>query len=254
MARRGPSRRAAEHRVEVRLDFSENEALQQLTMLSDQTIRFGGRSVKDPNVVNGEGRRVEAPTSTDTSLLGRVRAKDPQAWERVVALYGPVVYGWCRRSGLRAPEAADVVQEVFQAVARAISTFRREQTGDTFGGWLWRITRNKLLDHGRVKRRQVDAVGGDEQLQWLAQIPGEGTVGSGSTSGVGENGRLLRRALDLIRSEVKPQSWNAFWRTAVDGRDPAEVAPELGMSRNAVYIARSRVFQRLRQELEGLIS
>src|SRR5262245_56120301 len=93
----------------------------------------------------GEGRPSQG-SSLATSLLVRVRALDPQAWQHLMALFEPVVHGWCRAAGLQPADAADVQQEVFQAVALNIGKFRRDRPGDSFRGWLWGITRNKLLD------------------------------------------------------------------------------------------------------------
>jgi RNA polymerase sigma-70 factor (ECF subfamily) len=67
--------------------------------------------------------------STSSSLLDRVRARDADAWRRLIALYGPLVYGWCRRAGLAPEESADRGQEVFMAVARSIETFDHSQPG-----------------------------------------------------------------------------------------------------------------------------
>ena len=84
--------------------------------------------------------------SISSSLLGRVKIQDPQAWERLAELYGPVVYRWCRKSGLKAEDAVDVVQEVFRAVMTHVAEFRRECPADSFGAWLRTITRNKVRD------------------------------------------------------------------------------------------------------------
>jgi RNA polymerase sigma-70 factor (ECF subfamily) len=61
-----------------------------------------------------------------------------------------------------------------------------------------------------------------------------------------------RRSTVLIRSSFEPTTWQAFWRTVIDGRSPGNVAEELSLSRWAAYKARSRVLHRLRMELEGL--
>jgi RNA polymerase sigma-70 factor, ECF subfamily len=82
-------------------------------------------------------------SSISTTLLEQIRVRQPEAWERLVDLYGPVVFHWCRQSGLTTSDAADVVQEVWMAVARNVAGFRREQPGDSFRGWLWTITRNE---------------------------------------------------------------------------------------------------------------
>src|SRR5262249_21935918 len=88
----------------------------------------------------GERPGLSAPTSR--SLLERIKANDDAAWDRLIRLYAPLVYRWCRRWDLPEQEIGDVLQEVFQAVATHISGFRREREGDTFRGWLRTIARN----------------------------------------------------------------------------------------------------------------
>ena len=192
--------------------------------------------------------------ATPRSLLERVRARDHTAWERLVRLYGPMVYGWCLRAGLQPADAADVGQEVFGAVARAIAGFRHDRAGDTFRGWLYAITRNKLRD--RAVARAAVSVGGSEGLRRLAELPAEPAEDTGATADAeeaNERKALCCRAIECVRGEFEPRTWQAFWRTFVDGRAAADVAAELGATANAVYLARSRVLRRLREEFAALI-
>lgn len=92
------------------------------------------------------------PNSISSSLLRRIRAGEQDAWRRLVALFGPVVYRWSREFGVPVADAADVVQEVFRTVAAGIERFRRDADDDTFRGWIWAITRNKARDHFRIRR------------------------------------------------------------------------------------------------------
>src|SRR5436305_14025400 len=94
---------------------------------------------------------VEAQPSSATSrsLLARVQADEPKAWDRLVTLYAPLVLHWCRRGGLQDQDAADVFQQVFQAVVAYVGRFSKERPSDPFRGWLRRITQNKLRDHFR---------------------------------------------------------------------------------------------------------
>jgi RNA polymerase sigma-70 factor (ECF subfamily) len=189
-------------------------------------------------------------TSTHRSLLQRARVHDPAAWERMLALYGPLVLGWCRGWGLREEDAADVFQEVFQSVAAHLAGFHRDRAGDSFRGWLRTITRNKVTDHYRRRQREPAAVGGSEARDRLARVAGAAPPDEpGETAA--EAG-LLHRALGMIRGEFEPRTWEAFWRTAVDGRAAADVAAELGMTPGAVRVAKSRVLHRLRAELGDL--
>jgi RNA polymerase sigma-70 factor (ECF subfamily) len=186
-------------------------------------------------------------SATSRSLLGRVQADEPAAWERLVNLYAPLVLHWCRRSGLQDPDIADIFQEVFQAVLLHIGSFRKEREGDTFRGWLRRITQNKLRDHCRRLGREARGVGGSSAQERLAQLPMPQHAAD-DLAPEDERG-LFARVLDLIRADFEERTWVAFWRTAVEGRAPKDVAADLGMSPGAVRVAKSRVLHRLRQEL-----
>ncbi len=190
---------------------------------------------------------------TSLSLLARVQAQDQAAWERLVSLYSPLVYGWCVRAGLQPADAADIGQEVFLAVARSIRSFRHDQAGATFRGWLYRITCNKVRDRDRAAPPGGIGIGGSDARRTLEQVPVAGPGSSDAPVDGGETAALYRRAMALIRTEFEPRTWQAFWRVTVAGERPADVAADLGLTLNAVYLARSRVLRRLRDEFVTLI-
>jgi RNA polymerase sigma-70 factor (ECF subfamily) len=202
------------------------------------------------NPKNGDGSR--SSTSTSPSVLERARAGDAQAWERLVALYAPLVLQWCRGWELREHDAADVFQEVFQAVATHLAGFRKERAGDTFRGWLRTITRNKVHDLFRRQDREPGGIGGTDAQARLAEYPAPDRQDSSLSEERGER-RLFAQALESIRAEFAERTWQAFWRTTIEGRPAPEVAAELSMSAGAVRVAKSRVLQRLREELGDLI-
>jgi RNA polymerase sigma-70 factor (ECF subfamily) len=209
--------------------------------------------VKAPGVEHGGGGAAEPdPSETPSSLLERLRSPgDDPAWERLVALYGPTVEGWCRRAGLSAEEAADVRQDVFRAVVGGIAAFRRDRPGDSFRGWLYATTRNRVIDFRRRAARQPRAAGGTDAHDRLLELPAEESCDS--AAGDADTRGLYERCVGLIRSEFEERTWRAFWGVAVDDRPAAEVAAELGMTPGAVYIAKSRVLRRLRDEFGELI-
>lgn len=184
------------------------------------------------------------------SLIRRVQGAEPDAWRRLVHLYGPEVYAWARGAGLQTSDAADVVQEVFRSVATAIADFRRQESGDTFRGWLWTIARNKVRDHFRELKSRPTAVGGTDQQRRMEQIPEPADEPEDKP---GAQTRISQRALRLIEAEFPPHQWQAFQRVTLGGQSPPEVAAELGISVWSVYQAKSRILRRLRQELDELI-
>lgn len=187
---------------------------------------------------------------TSSDLLARVQMRDEQAWHRLVDLYGPLVYSWCRRASLSFEDGADVTQEVFRSVAAAVKTFRKSEPGDTFRGWLYTIAQHKIRDHFRHRDIGAEAAGGTAALQFLQQVPGQCESPVDSSDGRAIGG-LLRRAVDLVRGDFNDQTWQAFCEGVLKGRATADVAAELGVNANVVRKAKARVLQRLREELGG---
>ncbi len=187
-------------------------------------------------------------SATSPTLLARVSAEDPAAWQILVDLYGPLILYWIRRQGLRDHDAADILQEVFTGVAISITGFQHRECG-SFRGWLWVITRNHLARFFRRRAENVQAAGGTDAWQKLAEVaqslsdnPDEHTERTAIHS-------LYRRGLDLVRSEFEDRSWQIFWRVAVDQIATADVASEFDTTANSVRQIKSRVLRRLRQVL-----
>jgi RNA polymerase sigma-70 factor (ECF subfamily) len=170
----------------------------------------------------------------------------------LVTLYAPLVAAWCRRWGVAGQDVTDVVQEVFAAVARNIERFRKEQPEDTFRGWLATISRNKVHDYFRRRGDEAAAAGGTEAWMRISQVcdpQGEEIDGEEVAAEAEEFGGVLQRAIESIRGEFQERTWEAFWRTVVEGKAAADVAAELGMQPGAVRVSKSRVLWRLRREL-----
>ena len=193
--------------------------------------------------------RLEAATSR--SLLDAARRGREDAWERLVELYGPRVWGLCRRAGLSPDESADVFQEVFRAVAANVERFESSGRAGAFRAWLRAIASNKVRDHYRGRDRCPGGVGGTALQQRLADLPAPADALSTGSDDRADRW-LLHGALERVRGHFEERTWRAFWATAVDGRPAADVAAELGMQAGAVRVAKSRVLARLRAEVGDL--
>jgi len=187
---------------------------------------------------------------TRASLLARLGdPEDRAAWRQFVELYGSLVYGFARRRGLQDADAADLTQDVFLAVSRAMGRWRYDRDKGSFRGWLYGLTRNKVAAFLRQRQRQPVGSGDTDAQLRLAEEP--------SPDGEAEWEReferqLFRLAAARIQDAFAPSTWTAFWRTAVEGRSGAAVARELGMSVGAVYVARSRVLARLTEQVQQM--
>ena len=184
--------------------------------------------------------------TTRASLLRRLRDPgDHDAWVEFVSLYEPVIYRVLRRTGLQDADVLEVLQELFLAVNRNIGRWEHGVEHGSFRGWLRRVTRNMVVSWVRRQKRQVTT--SSLNLDALLESP---PVADGPETD--EFDRELRRALfhlasEQVQTEVRPQTWQAFWEVAVSGTSVAEAAIKLGMTAGAVRVAKCRIIARLRE-------
>lgn len=191
-------------------------------------------------------------SETSISLLDRLRHNAAEAdWQRLVDLYTPLIRGWLRRHAPALREADDLVQDVLTVVVRRIGEFEHQRTG-SFRRWLRTITVNCLRDHWKRQRHRPQGTGDSDFLEMLQQL--EDPDSRMSRLWDEEHDRhVTQRLLQLVRARFETSTWRAFERVALEGATPDEVAAELGVTVNAVFIARSRVLSCLRQEGRGLL-
>ncbi len=181
---------------------------------------------------------------TSVSLLLRLRrGSDSAAWERFVDLYTPLMYRWAGQLGAQAADAADLVQDVFILLVRALPQFEYDQQR-SFRAWLRTVVSNKWRE---LHRRKSPTYVSGSALELAADLAEDSLWDDAQ-----DRAAICRQALELIRPEFTPTTWTAFAETTVHGRSVTEVAESLQVTANAVYLARGRVLKRLRLELEGL--
>jgi RNA polymerase sigma-70 factor (ECF subfamily) len=189
---------------------------------------------------------------TPISLLERLRvAADPASWERLVALYTPLIRGTLGRYALQSSDVDDLAQEVLATVHRELPHFRHDLRTGAFRRWLRTIVVNRLRGFWRARRSAPQALG-DDLGAVLDRL--EDPDSDLSRLWDQEHDRhVARRLLELIEPEFEPGTWQAFRLLVLEGQPTREVARALGVTPNAVRIAKSRVLARFRQEAEGLI-
>lgn len=184
-----------------------------------------------------------SPETRESLILRLPTLSDAAAWQEFVQIYEPLVLRFARRRGLQDADARELVQNVLVAVARAVADWQPDRQRGRFRAWLFRIARNQLIN--LVSRRRPDRGSGrsaDWQLLQLLQAP------DGDAELLLEYRReLFRSAAMSVRSDFRETTWEAFWRSSVLQQTVDSVAADLGISVGAVYIARSRVLQRLKE-------
>jgi len=189
---------------------------------------------------------------TSLSLLERLtdRPTDPD-WQRLFDLYQPLLRSWALRAGLGDADADDLVQETLSVVVREVPRFQRGRAG-AFRSWLRAILANRLRDFFRARHARPVATGGSDFLEKLDQL--EAPDSELSQLWDREHDRhVAAKVMKIVQNDIEPATWQAFRRQVFDGVPAAAVAAELGLSYNAVLLAKSRVLKRLRAELAGLV-
>lgn len=191
---------------------------------------------------------MKSTSNTSYSLLGRLRdSQDAEAWSEFTTIYQPLIFRICLTRGLQHADATDVTQEVLTRVAGAIEQFDSDRSGATFRGWLYRVTRNLVIDFFRQNNRDF-LVQAEQPLQLAA---GADPVHDGNTVFQLEFQRQVFWVVaQEVQSQVQPATWQAFWQTEIEQRSVDEVACELKMKRGSIYTARSRVITRLKNAVE----
>ena len=191
--------------------------------------------------------------STSTNLLKLVADGDQEAWERFVSIYGAFIYARCRRAGVSAQDAADLVQEVLRRVSTSIGILQREKPGHGLRPWLHEISKNVIIDHFRKAARERNALGNHLSCGILDEFPSPWDEDSSSWTNTPDVVLVLRRALEYIQIDYEDTTWRAFWRTVVDGESTADVAADLELAQGTVRQARYKILKRLREELVGVL-
>jgi RNA polymerase sigma factor (sigma-70 family) len=188
---------------------------------------------------------------TRASLLVRLRdPKDEAAWTQFVELYAPLVYGYARKQGLQDADAADLSQEVLRAVAGAVGRLEYDATRGAFRNWLFTVVRRKLSNWRAAQANRLRGSGDTGTQRLLEQCPAPEETEEAWEAEWEQ--RLFAWACEQVRKDVSDATWQAFWRTAVDGQPGKQVATDLGLTLAAVYLARSRVLARLKERIRSV--
>ena len=182
--------------------------------------------------------------ATRISLL--VQLRDARAWAQFVDVYAPLVFGFARRHGLQDADAADLTQDVLQAVSRGIRRLDYDPRRGTFRGWLFTVVRNKLRNFLAVQNRPGRGTGDTDAQHRLQELPAPEEDQTAWWEQEYER-RVFAWAAEQVRGAFQDSTWRAFWQTAVEGQTGPAVAKSLGLSVAAVYLAKGRVTARLKE-------
>jgi RNA polymerase sigma-70 factor (ECF subfamily) len=189
---------------------------------------------------------------TRHSLLFRAQTGEENAWKDLTGLYRPLIIGWLNRQGVPAGDLEDLAQDVLLSVVKNLPAFEHSGRRGAFRAWLRTIVCSRTIDYWRAIDAGTKGQGGSGAAATLQQLADPDSELNRQWDE--EHDRyVVDCLLDLVHEQFEPATLQAFRRLGLEGASGAEAAQELNLSVAAVYVAKSRVLQRIRQLAEGLI-
>lgn len=191
--------------------------------------------------------------NTSLTLLQQLQQnEDSQSWNRLVAIYAPLLERWLGRYEMQASDSEDLVQEVLVAVAKDIPQFQHNGRTGAFRSWLRTMLVHRVRNFWRARGRRPQVRGDSNLERQLDELEDPASQLSAMWNREHDQ-HVARQLLTDAEQAFTAQTWNAFRRVTLGGESADQVAADLGMTLNAVFIAKSRVLRRLRQQAAGLV-
>ena len=181
--------------------------------------------------------------ATTTILLERLRDADHEAWAQFCDRFRPAVVRFVQTLGLGPDDAEDAAQEALTVFHSRYRDGHYDRRKGRLSSWLFGMAYRVGL-RARARRGNLDVNPGGQSSIW-SRIP-DRSVSRVEFDRCFEWG-VLRECVRRVEGEVKPQTMTAFRRLVIEGASVADVAAELGVSKNTVMIAKFRVLKRIRE-------
>jgi RNA polymerase sigma-70 factor (ECF subfamily) len=182
---------------------------------------------------------------TTSTILDRLRDfQNQSAWGQFAERFRTPLISFARKMGLTSADAEDAAQEILLTFAQKYRNGDYNPAKGRLSHWLFGIAYRQILGARRkLARQRVKAAAGGDSSFW-ATLPDEDEAARQWDQEWEQ--ALFRQCLQRVRGEVKSTTLRVFELLVLGKRPADEVAAELGMTRNAVFVAKHRVLSRLR--------
>lgn len=196
---------------------------------------------------------------TRKSLIERLNNwEDQRTWNEFYQTYWRLVYSVATKSGLTREEAFDVVQETIIAIARQVQKGQYDPRAGSFKAWLLQMTRWRILDVFRARKRQPslsnqgNSESEDSQNLAMDRLTSEK---DNLLEGIWDRewrDNISAAALERVKAKVSPRQFQIFDCYVMKGWGVKKTAEALGINAAQVYLAKHRVGSLVRKEIQGL--
>ncbi len=196
---------------------------------------------------------------TRKSLIERLNNwEDQRTWNEFYQTYWRLVYSVATKSGLTREEAFDVVQETIIAIARQVQKGQYDPRAGSFKAWLLQMTRWRILDVFRARKRQPslanqgNADSEDSQNLAMERLSQEKDNLLESIWDREWRDNISSAALERVKAKVSPRQFQIFDCYVMKGWGVKKTAEALGINAAQVYLAKHRVGNLVKKEIQAL--
>jgi RNA polymerase sigma-70 factor (ECF subfamily) len=190
--------------------------------------------------------------STRLSLLMRANDGSTLAWDEMVNLYRPLIYGWLRRHDVVHHDAEELTQDVLSVLVKELPRFSHSGNKGAFRSWLRRTTVNRALGFWRAGKVRPAATGETRFIRMCEQLE-DGDSELTRNWDREHDQHVLSQLLQKMATQFSHTTYEAFRRLVFEDASAEAVAKDLNLTLGAVYSAKSRVLRQLRREASGLV-
>ncbi len=196
---------------------------------------------------------------TRKSLIERLNNwEDQKTWNEFYQTYWRLVYSVATKQGLTREEAFDVVQETIIAIARQVQRGQYDPRAGSFKAWLLQMTRWRILDQFRARKRQPsladqgDAYSEDNSGMILDRLSQEKDNQLEKIWDKEWKDNIFAAALERVKARVSPRQFQIFDCYVLKGWGVTKTASALGINAAQVYLAKHRVGNLVKKEVQAL--
>jgi RNA polymerase sigma-70 factor (ECF subfamily) len=190
---------------------------------------------------------------TRVSLLVRVRnLGDGRSWDEFHAIYRPLIFGYLRGWGIKEHDANDLMQVVFSRLMAILPSFELDRGKGRFRSYLRSMTRNAMVAEIRGKKARDEAE--EEWVRRSCEADESECRRLAVISDLDRRRRILEDVLPRVLANVSETARKCFEGRVVHRRPAAEIAAELRLTSNCVFVHTSQVMKDVRRlcaEIEG---
>ncbi|MGB9624501.1 MAG: RNA polymerase sigma factor [Phycisphaerae bacterium] len=188
--------------------------------------------------------------TTTTLLDGLHQTANARAWRRFEERFHPMILAFARKLGLNETDAQDAAQETMMAFVEAYRQGRYDRSKGRLRSWLFGIARRTVVEIVRRRPREVAVSDATDAGAFIETAEAPDTAAR-----IWEHEwrcAVLQACVAEVAQNIAPETLAAFDLYVLRQWPAERVAEQLGVTTNAVYVAKNHVLTRIRQIREQI--